>query len=204
MPDPTFYIETPRLFISYLIADNVKHCELLIELYNSPHFVEMEGPSSLNTPVKAANFIRNRYDGLIARLGYGVYLASRKTASNKLEDAIPIGTIAIQKGDDTKEGEVVYTLPDIGFAILEKETGKGYATEGAKAIIKYGLENFKLDGVFGFTSEKNVASQKVLEKAGLEYRGVRNLLAFGGEQSRVYALPGMNLDLKEYNIADDV
>jgi len=70
-------------------------------------------------------------------------------------------------------------------------------------VVKYAIETLGLEGVLGFTGPENLASQRVLEKAGLEYRGDRKLAAFGGSVSRVYALSGMK-DLKEYNIADDV
>lgn len=189
-PDPSFYIETPRLFLSHPIVEDPKHCQLISNLYFSS-----------NTE-KAKGFISGRSNSLLARLGHGIYLCSLKTESNKLEDAIPVGVITLIRGDETQEGETAYTVPDVGFQMLPDEMRKGYATEGAQAVIKYATETLGYKGVLGFTGPANIASQRTLEKTGLEYRGERNLVAFGGERSRVYALRGMG-DLKEYNIADD-
>jgi len=124
MPDPNFYIESPRLFLSYLIADNPKHCQLITDLYSSPSFVATEGRTGVDTPADAYKFINGRSNALLARLGYGMYLCSLKTESNKLEDAIPVGAITLIRGDETKEGEVAYTVPDVGFAIVDREMGK--------------------------------------------------------------------------------
>jgi len=196
-PDPNFYIESPRLFLSHLIADNPKHCELISNLFYKQS--ETEGPENTE---KAKNFINGRCNSLLARLGYGIFLCSLKTESNELKDATPVGIITLIKGDETQEGEIACTLPDVGFQMLPREMRKGYATEGAQAVIRYATEKLGLEGVVGFTSTTNIASQRTLEKVGLEYRGERNLAAFGEEPSKVYALHGMK-DLKEYNIPDD-
>jgi len=163
----------------------------------------METPKRAQAVKKAHNFITGRSNRLLARLGYGFFLCSLKTESNKLEDAIPVGVITLIRRDDTQEkDEISYTVPDVGFGMLPWARGKGYATEGAQAMIRYATETLGLEGVLGFADSDNAASRRTLEKAGLEYRGDRTLGAFKGDRSGVYALPGMG-DLKEYNIADD-
>lgn len=79
-----------------------------------------------------------------------------------------------------------YALPDGGFAILPEESGKGYATEARKAIIEWVKRSQNLDGVFRFCNKDNVRSRRVLEKLGLEFRDVRKLRVFGGEESASY------------------
>ncbi len=49
--------------------------------------------------------------------------------------------------------------------------GQGYATEGASALVQFGFDDLDLDRIIGVTYPKNFASQKVLQKAGLEDRG---------------------------------
>ena len=206
-PDPSFFIESPRLFLSHLIANNPKHCRHVANVYFRPKEPQAEvGAGEVDAVTKAHNFIKGRSNGLLSRLGYGIFLCSLKTESNKLEDAIPVGVISMIRRDETQEkDEISYTVPDIGFGILPQERGKGYAAEGSQAIIKYATETLGLEGVLGFTSSRNVAGQRTLEKAGMEYRGDRVLGVFKGARSvvyGVYALPGMR-DLREYNIADD-
>jgi len=203
-PDPTFYIETPRLFLSHFIADNAKHCQLIADLYYHSDVESEDAADEVDAMTKAYNRITER-NRQLERLGYGIFLCSLKTESNTLGDATPIGAISLNRRDERQEpDEIFYPVPDVGFRLHPHFRGKGYAAEGARAMIKYATETLGLEGVLGFTSSENLASQRTLENAGLEYRGERTLRAFTGYRARsiVYALPGMG-DLKEYNIADD-
>jgi len=56
---------------------------------------------------------------------------------------------------------------EIGWRISKKNWHKGYATEGAKACLKYGLDVLNLDEIYSFTSKINVKSINVMEKIGL-------------------------------------
>jgi [ribosomal protein S5]-alanine N-acetyltransferase len=49
--------------------------------------------------------------------------------------------------------------------------GKGYATEGARALVRYGLDDLGLYRIVGVTHPDNAASQHVLVKAGLADAG---------------------------------
>lgn len=54
---------------------------------------------------------------------------------------------------------------EIGYAIEERENGKGYATEAVAAMAAWGLA-LPLPEVLGIVGHDNVASRRVLEKAG--------------------------------------
>ena len=58
---------------------------------------------------------------------------------------------------------------DLGYRLIKKYWGQGYATETAKASIDYGFNNLNLTKIFGTADINNIASRKVLEKAGLKY-----------------------------------
>ena len=60
-------------------------------------------------------------------------------------------------------------FPDLGYRLFPKYWGKGYATEAAKKTVEYGFEVLQLDCIFGAAHEKNIASQKILEKCGLSF-----------------------------------
>lgn len=92
------------------------------------------------------------------------------------------------------------TAPDIGYSIIPEMNGKGYATESGKALLDYAKRELGVSEVLGFFNANNAHSRRVMEKIGLEDRGVVKLAVFGGVESAVYALPGMK-DLKEYGIA---
>jgi ribosomal-protein-alanine N-acetyltransferase len=61
------------------------------------------------------------------------------------------------------DGEV-----DLGYRFIQQYWGKGYATEAAKAVLQYGINN-KIKNIVGRASVDNIASVKVLEKIGLTF-----------------------------------
>jgi len=52
--------------------------------------------------------------------------------------------------------------------------GKGYATEGAKAMLQFGFRQFGFTKVYAFTSLLNVASERVMQKSGMVREGEFN------------------------------
>ena len=62
---------------------------------------------------------------------------------------------------------------DIGFRFFQKEWGRGYATEAAKATIKYGISTLNMSQFVGRAAKENIASIKVLEKIGFVFQEQR-------------------------------
>lgn len=56
---------------------------------------------------------------------------------------------------------------ELGFRLRRGAWGKGYATEGARALIEFGFGTLGIRRVIAFVYEENAASRRVLEKAGL-------------------------------------
>ena len=61
----------------------------------------------------------------------------------------------------------------VGYALFTEHWGKGYATEMAVALLRYGYGTLGLAQVNAITDLDNLASQRVLLKAGLERKGER-------------------------------
>lgn len=77
--------------------------------------------------------------------------------------------------DRFKTGEFYYKL-------FPEFWGNGYATETAKGIINFGFNEFKLHRIEAGVATQNIASIKVLEKAGMIREGVRRkILPIRGE-----------------------
>ena len=57
---------------------------------------------------------------------------------------------------------------EVGYRLLPAAWGQGFATEGANALVDYGLDDLRLHRIIGVTHPDNKASQRVLQKAGLE------------------------------------
>jgi len=60
---------------------------------------------------------------------------------------------------------------DIGWRFKRSAWGKGYATEAAGACLEVAYSKFGLEEVLAFTTDTNVASQKVMKKIGMQYTG---------------------------------
>jgi RimJ/RimL family protein N-acetyltransferase len=56
---------------------------------------------------------------------------------------------------------------EIGWRLAQEHWGKGYATEGAKAALRYGFDTLKLQQIVSFTVPDNVRSRAVMEKIGM-------------------------------------
>lgn len=215
MSDPNFYISTPRLYISYLIAENDRHCDFLVELYNSPPFIASIGgkPTSTTTREAAHELLAGRFRAEHARNGYGTYLVSLKPEEQQLpqEDggsgssgplvasATPIGTVSLMRG----EGPDSLAAPDLGFAILPGYMRRGYAREAAVGLLGYAEEELGVRDVLGLHDPGNEASSGVFRSLGFENRGLRELKMFGDVVGSVWARKGMDGDLSVYGLPRD-
>lgn len=96
------------------------------------------------------------------RLSYTFYI---ETIEKQFVGIISIGIIKIKY----KNAEVWYKLhPNVW--------SKGYATEALNAIIKFGFETLNLHRIEAGCATGNVASYKVMEKAGMQREAHRRKL----------------------------
>lgn len=58
---------------------------------------------------------------------------------------------------------------EIGWRLDTNHWGKGYATEGAKAVLTYGFQTLLLDEIVSFTPVQNMRSRRVMEKIGMHH-----------------------------------
>ena len=58
--------------------------------------------------------------------------------------------------------------PELGYRLRKQAWGRGYATEGSRALIEKGFAEFGARRVFAETMVVNTASRRVMEKAGLK------------------------------------
>ena len=58
---------------------------------------------------------------------------------------------------------------EIGWILAFEHWEKGYATEGAKASLKYGFETLALKEIVSFTTVDNIRSRHVMKKIGMHH-----------------------------------
>jgi [ribosomal protein S5]-alanine N-acetyltransferase len=90
--------------------------------------------------------------------GLGVWRASRR------DNGAFVGWYCLKYCPPTTDVEV-------GYRLLFDAWGKGYATEGARALVDYGFDRLGVNRIIGVTHPGNKASQHVLQKSGLRDAG---------------------------------
>jgi RimJ/RimL family protein N-acetyltransferase len=60
---------------------------------------------------------------------------------------------------------------DLGYRLIQKAWGQGFATEAAQASLEYGFNELNLKLITGRAHIENLASIKVLEKIGMDFIG---------------------------------
>jgi RimJ/RimL family protein N-acetyltransferase len=81
----------------------------------------------------------------------------------------------IEKKDGTKIGTIshrlVFKTQEIGYAMLPSERGKGYCSEAVKIMVDYLFLSKDIVRIQAHIDARNLASQKILEKAGFKKEG---------------------------------
>jgi ribosomal-protein-alanine N-acetyltransferase len=88
--------------------------------------------------------------------GFGFWAVTLK-GSDKV-----IGYCGFMPLEDTSEIELAYGL-------AQSYWGGGFATEAARACLRYGFEEMKLERIVAVVNPGNLASERVLEKLSLKY-----------------------------------
>jgi RimJ/RimL family protein N-acetyltransferase len=115
---------------------------------------------------------------------------SRIEAEKLLENPLELKPFLIEKKDGNKIGFVAhfYVLHpaskqlEIGYTLVPGERGKGYCTEALEIMVDYLFLSKEIIRIQAQTDPRNLASQKVLEKAGFKKEGtLRKSLFMRGE-----------------------
>ena len=146
-------LDTSRLALRQLsLAD----APLVLELLNEPGWLRFIGDKGVRNLEDACTYLRTGPMTSYELYGFGLYLVERTS------DAQPLGMCGLLKRD---------TLPDvdIGFALLERHHGYGYAREAASGVMAYARSTLRLKRILAITTVDNVASARVLEGIGMQF-----------------------------------
>lgn len=145
-------LETERLSLRHL---NLDDAPFILELVNEPAWLEFIGDKNVHSLEDACNYIANGPIEMYERLGHGLYLVELKQGS-------AVGLCGLIKRDGLND-------VDIGFALLSRFNGQGYAIEAAQAVMSYGRKVLKLGRIVAITKPANERSIRLLAKLGLQF-----------------------------------
>lgn len=122
----------------------------------------------------AQNWLRNINDRLLKRKLVFTWLI---TKNDNVHESI--GRIDLGGFTNNKVGEVSYY-------IWEEYWGNGYAVEALKSVVEFGFDHLKLERIQAVVDVRNIASEKVLIKAGFEKEGMLKKYPLGKSIADVF------------------
>jgi RimJ/RimL family protein N-acetyltransferase len=134
---------------------------------------------------------------------------SKTEAEKILDSPNELKPFIIEKKDGGKVGFIAhfYVLHvagkqlEIGYSLVPNERGKGYCSEAIKIMVDYLFLSRDITRVQVQTDPRNVASQKVLEKAGFKKEGtLRKTFFTRGEWRDAYIYSILREEWKEPKI----
>lgn len=84
-----------------------------------------------------------------------------------------------------------YQIAEIGYVLNKDFWGKGYMTEAAGKLLRFGFGKMDLIRIQACCCVENIGSQRVMEKIGMTYEGTHRKAA---------KIKGVHWDLKKYAI----
>ncbi len=150
MADRFPQIETPRLRLRPPVEADLD--EWARTIFGDPAVVRYM-PKREMTPRARAERAGALYDDLWQKHGYGGWLITEKWTGALL------GHCELEHWEEMDEVE-------LGYALGTAHWGKGFATEAARAAVRFGFEKAALPRIIAVVVPENVASYRVLEHVG--------------------------------------
>jgi RimJ/RimL family protein N-acetyltransferase len=149
-------LETPRLQLRWLSTDDAP---FIFDLLNEPDWKRYIGDKGVDSLQAASDYIRSVPMASYERHGFGLYAVQRRS------DGQLLGMCGLIRRD---------WLPDvdIGFALLARHAGQGWAHEAAAAVLAHARDVLGLRRIVAVTTQDNQRSQSLLERLGLRHQGM--------------------------------
>ena len=148
------FLETERLRLRRFTDDDVEN---LVELDGDPAVMKFINGGRPTPRAEIEDEVLPAFLGYYVRFeGYGFWAVVEKSTGRFL------GLFHFRPAKGAPPGEI-----ELGYRLRMSAWGKGYATEGSRALIEKGFVELGVERVVAETMVVNVASRRVMEKAGL-------------------------------------
>ncbi|MEN8928108.1 MAG: GNAT family N-acetyltransferase [Flavobacteriales bacterium] len=143
-------LTTDRLIIREF---DISDAKAMFDLNSDKEVLKYTGDVAFESVGKTKDFLSNYPD--YEKNGFGRWIVELK-GTNEI-----LGWCGLKKHEDGKV--------DIGYRFYQKEWGKGYATEAARACLEYGFELLELEEILGNSAIENKKSIRVFDKLGMKF-----------------------------------
>ena len=150
---PDYPIATERLLLRPFAPGDL---DALVAIHGDPDVVRYV-PWDVRDRAELRDVLREKEQRtVLAEVGDGLNLAAVTADGGDLVADVSL----IWRSDEHRLGEV-------GYLLHPAFTGRGYATEAARALLRVGFEAFGLHRIIGRIHARNTGSARVLERLGM-------------------------------------
>jgi RimJ/RimL family protein N-acetyltransferase len=150
------FLETERLVLRRFTEDDVAN---LVELDGDPEVMRFVNGGR---PTSREEIEDDVLPALLEH--YERYAGAGFWAAIEKPTGLFVGWFHLRPAEGAPPGEV-----ELGYRLRRSAWGKGYATEGSRAVIDQGFTELGVERIVASTMVVNVASRRVLENAGLRF-----------------------------------
>jgi RimJ/RimL family protein N-acetyltransferase len=164
------FLETDRMVLRRFAEDDVDN---LVDLDSDPEVMRyLNGGTPTPREVIQGEILPRFLQPDERSAGYGYWAAIEKSSGEFL------GWFGLVLSKESA-GET-----ELGYRLRRSAWGKGYGTEGARAVIRHGFTQLGVQRIIATTYQDNVPSRRVMEKAGMRlvrtFRMTTEMLATEG------------------------
>jgi RimJ/RimL family protein N-acetyltransferase len=150
------FLETEHLILRRFTEDDV---DLLVELDSDPEVMRyITGGRPTPRREVETEFMPAYLEYYERYAGYGFWAAVERSSGDF------VGWFHFRPESEDEPDQV-----ELGYRLRRSAWGRGYATEGSRALIEKGFAELGVERVYATTMVVNVASRRVMEKAGLRF-----------------------------------
>jgi RimJ/RimL family protein N-acetyltransferase len=149
-------LETERLALREFTRDDA---DLLVELDSDPEVMRfLTGGQPTEREYIEQQVLPTFLEDYGRFPGFGIWAAETRAAGF-------VGWFELRPANDSPPGEVV-----LGYRLRRPAWGRGYATEGGRALLHRGFDELGVRTIVAETMAVNKGSRRVMEKLGLSHR----------------------------------
>jgi RimJ/RimL family protein N-acetyltransferase len=152
---PEVLLETERLILRrFTMAD----AQLLEQLDSDPDVMRYINGGTPSTEDEVLDYLKWWLTYHDRGPVYGFYAAIEKATGEF------VGWFHFRPGEGAGPLE-----PELGYRLVQRAWGRGLASEGSRALVEFAFKDLAVERVYATTMAINVASRRVMEKAGLRF-----------------------------------
>ncbi|MBV8604266.1 MAG: GNAT family N-acetyltransferase [Pelomonas sp.] len=159
-------LRTPRLLLREFTPDDAL---FLLELLNDPDWHRYISDPGVRDLEQARTWMASRLFEPYRRLGHGFWAV--ELLAGDAPSGLLVGLCGLFKRDSLPE-------VDLGYALLARHRGHGYAREAAAACLRYGRERLAFAALMAITAPDNAGSQRLLRELGFKDLGEQWLAGY--------------------------